>query len=253
VSLYIYDTIGDIEKINDGSVIFEKIDFIFQVVNPTEENLKLRHIGMLNDFIRNNIFEYSGKYRKMKLLLEKGQLPEEKEHELMGSFKEVSSPKRFSPKRSPKRKKKSGSKGTVKEKTEDELEFPSPLHINGGGNGFEKKKADDSALVAFNKGNEAKNEEDLIPFPKIFCVFTHEDVIAKNGLDYQDMIHNKVRTLMANKVIKNAFFVSAKKINTIQNLFRVAIQEKIQFKKAFVKGNDFQYDSDDGFSKPPKK
>ena len=63
VCLYVYDT-GDVDKIMDASITFEKVDMIFAVFNPLSSYFQANKITEVNTTISQFIRSYSRKYIK---------------------------------------------------------------------------------------------------------------------------------------------------------------------------------------------
>ena len=197
VSLYIYDTPGDQDKIKEDAAIFPTIDLIFVVLDgDNDEHMTPKLIGSYNSYLTKMLARYCPKAV--------GMLNQNNAENREISFP---APRREEPvevikKEEPER---------LRKKREVDDSLLTPLHYISSGVGAPGKD-----------GGESE-------YPKIVYVLTHRDKIEGKGIANVESTNNHTLKLIKSGIItKNTYLVSCKIFTDVHLIFKKEIQLKLR-------------------------
>lgn len=194
VSLYIYDTPGNLHDVRETAVIFPAVDIVFIVLNGDEildenfdESQRIETIELYRDYAIKNIEKYQGKKLKVVKPMEvpieavdPGLIPLNSAHE--------------------------------------PLVAASRLDL------------DESAITPLHQQKKSQSEagEEKEEYPKIVYVFTHRDKIDVKGVRNKEVVNKNIEKLMRGGVISKDYVLVSSKIHTdIHFAFKNEIQLKL--------------------------
>ncbi len=214
VSLYIYDTPGDLDQIKEDAVIFPNVDIIFVVVDGDNEEQTLpKVIGGYNAYLSRNLAKYCPK---------------------AAAIVPSSVPGAISPSSPLSKRHKEASKSA--EKKEDE----SKLNLEAAPIRGDARDEDDSLVtplhyVTAGAGASSKEEEPG-QYPKCVYVFTHRDKVEAKGVANSEAAHNQRMKLMRASIItKNTYPVSCRLYSDIHLMFKRELELKLKSDQLYKK------------------
>jgi hypothetical protein len=206
ISLYLYDTPGDLDKIKEDAVVFPEIDILMVIIDgDNDDHLSPAAIGLYNTYISKNLAKYCPKAASIlrgrgdASPLDNAVTPiSVSKQRMLGQYEKV----------------------VIEEPREEK-----------------KEEADESMLTPLhylhNLGAGTKAEE-LSEYPKVVYVFTHRDKIDAKGTAYDELMHNHRTKLISSGVItKNLYLVSSRIYTDVHLMFKKEIQFKLRASQLF--------------------
>lgn len=199
ISLYTYDTPGDVENIKEDAVIFPEVDIIFMVFNGDyEEQLAPKSIGVYNQYVTKMLAKNCPKALSMVPHVGNSEVPAENDASQVSPQGKALG---------------EASKKNKIDQLDDSL--LTPLHY----------------LHSMTGQEEEKDE-----YPKVVYVFTHRDKIDAKGTAYDELMHKKrLQLLKLGLITKSLYVVSSKIVSDIHILFKREIQLKLKSCQLFKK------------------
>ncbi len=196
ISLYIYDTPGELELIKQEAVIFPTVDLILVILNgDQDEHLDPEMIGKYNHFIAQNLAKYTGKVTSLA----------GNDHFHVNNNDHLCT---MTPLAAAREKAAKGER--VSHKNNDESVF-TPLHY----------------MTTLNNDFGNQNAKNCIEeSPRIVYVFTNRDKVEEKGIVNVELVAKQREKLVkAGVVTKNMYIVSSKIYSDVHVMFKNELLE----------------------------
>ena len=201
ISLYLYDSPGELDKIKEDAVLFPDVEIIMIVLNgDNDDHLTPQAIGAYNSYVSKNLAKYCPKAAS--IIRGKGEDQQldnavtpisVAKHRLLGQDEKVVIEE-------PKEEKKGG--------MDDSL--VTPLHY-------------------LNTAGAGTKAEEFTEYPKVVYVFTHRDKIDAKGTAYDELMHaHRTKLIKSGLVTKNLYLVSSRIYTDVHLMFKKEIQFKLR-------------------------